>query len=333
MFTFVGIDVSARTLDVVLLVDNRAPRHRVVDNTPAGHRDLLAWLRTLSAPRVVCEATGVYHLDLAFTLVQAGIALMVVNPRQAKQFAEARNRHVRTDAIDALELAEFVKRMDFVPWTAPSATAWTLHKLGRLLGAIKLKHTAAANQLHAATASVHTPKTVIRLLKQELTLLQRQIAQLSTEMDRSIANDPRLRRQQDLLLSVPGIGSTSALALLAELVVLPPDLSAKAWTKYAGLDPSLKQSGTSVLSKTRIAKRGNARLRAALFMPAMAARRHEPHIAAFFQRLVDHHKTKLQAIVAIQRKLLCALHAMLKLDQPWDGAKLVPTRNTAANTS
>lgn len=321
---FVGIDVSAETLDVSILVSGSAkPKRRRFDNDPRGHQQLIDWLSAFEEVRVVCEATGVYHLDLAYALSDAEIPLMVVNPRQAKRFVEARSCNVQSDQIDADELAEFAKRMDFVPWKAPSAAAFAIHKLGRAIAQMTKRHTAVRNRLHAAEATQHTPRSIVKSLNRELRFIEREREQMSQEVATLIATESDLARKHALLLTIPGVAKVSAPAILAELVVLPPDLAGKAWVKFAGLDPSSKTSGTSVKTKPRIAKRGNARLRGALYMPAMAARRHDPHLRSFADRLIDNSKTPLQAIVAVQRKLLLSIHAMFRLDVAWDSDRLL----------
>ena len=329
MNTSVGIDVSAIKLDVAILREGRKPSLKQYDNDPAGFAGLIKKIASLSAPRVTMEATGVYHLDLALALREAGIEVMVVNPRQAKRFVEARARNTQTDQVDAVELAEFGQRMTFVPWQAPSPTVMALHRLGRTIGALTRQRTATLNRQHAAQATAQTPKSILKLHAQTLKFIDKQRDLLAREARALIAADPLLERRFTQLLSVKGIAEVSATALLAELMILPDNLPAKAWVKYAGLDPSGKQSGTSVQTKPRISKRGNRRLRCALYMPAMIARQHDPGLGAFADRLISAHKTPLQAIVAIQRKLLHGIHAMFKNDSVWDSSRLVTTAKTS----
>lgn len=265
-----GVDVSAKTLDATVLREGGSKlKRKKFENTPEGHAALVAWMISWNVVRVVCEATGVYHLDLAFAIVAAKVPLMVANPRLVNRFIEACGRNFQSDASDADKLAEFARRMHFEPWKAPSNQAFALHKLGRAIGQLTKRHTAMLNRLHAATATAYTPKPVIASMQRELRFLERERAKLSAEAARIVTADADLSRKFELLISVPGIAQVSGLAILAELIVLPPDLAGKAWVKYAGLDPSGKTSGTSVKTKTRIAKRGNAKLRGALFMPAM----------------------------------------------------------------
>ncbi len=125
-----------------------------------------------------------------------------------------------------------------------------------------------------------------------------------------------------MLLSIPGVGATSALHLLAELTLLPAGMDVRQWVAYAGLDPREYTSGTSVHKKIRISKSGNHHLRRALYMPALVAVRHDPHLRAFYEHLVARGKTKMQALTATMRKLLHAIFGMFKHDQLFDGTKV-----------
>ena len=333
MNTSIGIDVSARTLDVAILREGRKPSLKTYDNDPAGFARLIKTIASLAAPRATMEATGVYHLDLAFALREAGVPVMVVNPRQAKRFVEARARNTQTDQVDAVELAEFGQRMTFVPWQAPSPTVMALHRLGRAISTLTKQRTATLNRQHAAQATAQTPKSILKLHAQTLKFIDKRRVLLTREARALIASDPPLERRFNQLLSVKGIAEVSATAVLAELMILPDDLSAKAWVKYAGLDPSGKQSGTSVQTKPRISKRGNRRLRSTLYMPAMIARQHDAGLGTFADRLIAAHKTPLQAIVAIQRKLLHGIHAMFKNTTTWDSSRLVGKPPTDSQTA
>src|SRR5205807_2425594 len=145
---------------------------------------------------------------------------------------------------------------------------------------------------------------------------------------RLIARDCELDRRFRLMLTVPGIGQTSALQILGELVVLPDTLDARQWVAFSGIDPSQFTSGTSVQKRPRISRGGSRHLRRALYMPALVAVRHAPHLRAFYQRLPSRGKARIQAVVAVMRKLLHALFAMFRSNQSYDGSKLCPIELT-----
>src|SRR5262249_8368591 len=153
------------------------------------------------------------------------------------------------------------------------------------------------NRLHAARATQDTPALVLRDVEGNIRALTRRVTQLLRAAKALIAATPVLARPYEQLRSVKGIGPASAVHLLGELLVLPPDMSAKQWVAHAGLDPRWQQSGTSVRPPARISKQGNRRLRAGLFMPALVARRYQPHIAAFGDQLRARHKQPLQVLV------------------------------------
>ena len=141
---------------------------------------------------------------------------------------------------------------------------------------------------------------------------------------------PTLTAKLAHLVSAKGIGETSAMRILAELLVLPDDLAAPQWVAHAGLDPRPYESGTSIHRPRRISKVGNRHLRAALYMPALVAIQHEPNIKAFYDKLIAAGKKPMQAVVAVMRKLLHAIWGMLKHDQDFDGEKFfrIATKNS-----
>jgi len=152
--------------------------------------------------------------------------------------------------------------------------------------------------------------------------LEHRIQQLRREARRLIAKYPDLDRRFQLMLSIPGVGETSALQILGELVVLPDSLDARQWVAFSGLDPSQFTSGSSVEKRPRISRGGSRHLRRALYMPALVALQHEPHLRAFYQRLVSRGKAPLQAVIAVMRKLLHGLFAMFRSNESYDGVKL-----------
>ncbi len=144
---------------------------------------------------------------------------------------------------------------------------------------------------------------------------------LSTQAKAFILAHPTLASRFALLVTVKGIGETSAIALLGELMLLPAGLTHKQWVKSAGLDPRHFNSGTSVSKRTRISKAGNRYVRQALYMPALSAKAHDPHVKGFFEHLIANGKTPLQAVCAVMRKLLHAIHGMFAHHQPFDNSR------------
>jgi transposase len=319
-----GIEVSAQELVVSLRRQGDLEPLRNFSNTPQGHKIIGRYLqRAGRVVRVCMESTGLYGLDLALALSgQEGIEVMVANPRAVRHFAKALMQRSKNDPLDAGVLEEFASRMPFQPWQRPSPTALTLHALARRLRELVEIQTAEKNRQHAAGLSQAIPAVVRRDLARSLRAQERAIRRLTQQARKLIAQDPQLTERFALLDSVPGIGETSAVQLLGELGVLAPDLAARQWVACAGLDPRQHDSGSSVHKKPRISKAGNKHLRHALYMPALVAMHHDPYLGGFYQHLLAAGKLKMQALVAVMRKLLHALHAMFKTHQPYDGSKL-----------
>jgi transposase len=322
---FAGLDVSAREISVARLRSKEeTPTVASFANNASGHKALLAYLlQGTEHVRVCLEASGNYSLDLALALhAHRQVEVSVVNPRRARRFAESLGERSKTDPVDARVLCEYAARMPWVAWRPPTARALRLRAITRAIESLGVMHTQEKNREHALKASQALPSLVIREMRRHQRYLENRMEQLRREARRLIVKDPELDRRFCLMLTVPGVAETSALQILGELVVLPDGLDARQWVAFSGLDPSQFTSGTSVEKKPRISRGGSRHLRRALYMPALVALRREPHLRAFYQRLVSRGKARLQAVVAVMRKLLHALFAMFRSNQTYDGSKL-----------
>ena len=318
-----GIDVGAKRL-AVAVEDARGARVEFeVDNTPTGHRAIGRALRKAGRTSQVClEATGVYHLDLTYALhAMTGVAIMVVNPRRAKDFARATMRRAKTDRVDARVLLEFCQRMAFQAWAPPPPAVRGVQALTRRIQALARMRVQEKNRRHAAAASAGLPAALAAASQAHIAFLEAQIRELTTAATALVATAPTLQRQLEQLQSVPGIARRSGLRLLGELAGLPADMTARQWVAHAGLDPRPCESGTSVHKSPRISRTGNAQLRGALYMPALVAVRRDPAARAFYDRLQTRQQKKLQGIVAVMRKLLHAIYGMFRHDQTYDASK------------
>jgi len=298
---FAGIDVGAEDLVLVIRKNGKPFDPQKYANTPADRRRLVKKLSKLTGIIVCLEATGIYHFDLSIALHDAGVLLMVVNPKSSHNFAKVLMKNSKTDAVDAHTLAEYAARMDFVAWTRPTTEKLALRSFARRINALTGQKAAAKNHLHALNATQETPKAVLRDANLAIAQLEKRIDRLTAEALLLIAAHPELKRTLSLLVGIKGIAETSAIALMGELLLLPPGLSHREWVKFAGLDPKAFDSGKSVHKKTRLSKAGNRQLRSALYMPALSAKQHDPHVRAYFQHLVD--------------------NGMLKHDQPFDNSR------------
>ncbi len=327
---FCGIDVSAATLAVAVEQEDQRFEERIFDNSAGGHKALIGWLGKCGvAARVSLEATGIYSLDLALALDRAeGIEVAVLNPKLIHRFAQTLRRS-KTDSADAQVLAEYSRRMPFTPWSAPGLSGLQLRTISRHIQGLVVEHTRQNNRLHSAEKSASTPRCVVKDLKRSMASLKVRIACLRGEALELVRSDEAMRKRFELLVLIPGIAAISALQLLGELSSLSPEMSVRQWVAHSGLDPSHRVSGTSVHKPSRISRAGNRHLRHALYMPALVAVRRDPHLKAFYEALLNRHKAKLQALIAVARKLLHAIYGILRTQTPYDGNKLFPKLRTA----
>ena len=321
----VGIDVSARTFHVSLQ-NGEHRQHQELPNTPAGHRRLLALLRRRAAPaRVALEPTGTYYLDLALALAAApDVEVMVVNPRSLRHYARATGARAKTDLLDADLLVDYLDRMPFVLWRPPSRRQLDLMALSRRIGQLVAQRTEETNRLHATSAAKCLPQSVRQDVEDHIAHLQERIDRLREQAVELICGEARLQQRYELLLTVPGIATASAVTLLAEIELLPPGLCVRQWVASAGLDPRIAESGQR-RAQAHISRAGNAHLRRALYMPVLVATRNQPHFRTFYEGLVERGKPKRVAQVAAMRKLLHALFGILKNERPFDGQILFPS--------
>jgi transposase len=322
---FCGIDVSAATLAAAVVEENQPAVEQQFQNTAIGHKALIAWLGQRGpVSRVSLESTGIYSVDLALALDAApGIEVAVLNPRTVHRFAQTLCRS-KTDPADAVALGEYSRRMPFTPWRAPSPNQLQLRALSRHIDTLTAEHTRTNNRLHAAQASASTPNAVVKDLKRSLVSLHKRILRLRREAIALVRADHAIHLHFQLLTSIPGVADISALQLLAETALLSLEMSVRQWVAHSGLDPAHQISGSSVNKPSRISRAGNRHLRRVLYMPALVAIRHDPHIKAFYQNLVARHKAKMQALIAVARKLLHAIYGIFKSHNPYDGSKLFP---------
>ena len=322
---FCGIDVSAAFLSAALIEPDGSSAQREFPNSASGHQALSAWLkRRDSRVRVSLEATSIYSLDLALALeAEAFIELMVLNPKLVNRFAQTLCRS-KTDAADAMVLAEYSRRMPFCRWQRPQASHLALRTMSRYIGSLVVEQAGLKNRLCSAESTATTPRAVRVDLKRCLAAVQRRVNRLRQEALKLVEAELELRRRYQLLTTVPGIGPVSALTILSELILLAPEMTVRQWVASSGLDPVHRQSGASLNKPSRISRAGNRRLRAALYMSALSASRYDRHLAAFYRALRARHKTGLQALMAVARKILHAIYGIFKSGTPYDGQRLFP---------
>jgi transposase len=327
----VGIDVSDATFDAKRCC-GEVESHRRFNNTAAGYRQAIRWMRHSAAEVRVClEATGVYHLQLSLALAAAaGIELMVVNPRASRRFAEAQLTRAKTDKVDAQGLLEYLRRMPFRPWTAPAEEVLELQSIAHRVAQLGKEKRREQSRLHAARRAGEHTRLAQRDIGEHLRQLESRAKAMESEAIALMTRHQSLAEDLRLVDTAPGFAELSCMKLLAEIEVLPENLRAAQWVAQAGLDPQPKESGNKK-GPRQISKQGNSRIAAALFYPAMTASRRDPNVKAFYESLIARGKEPMQAIVAVMRKLLHAIWGMLHHRQPWDGNKfyrLNPVKST-----
>lgn len=325
----VGIDVSAEELVVHYRLEPAGSSRSVrCGNTPSHHQALIQRLRVgASHVRVVLEATGTYHLELALTLHEAeGFEVMVARPAAMSKFAQVLSQRAKTDLEDARLALEFCERLDFEPWQPPERECFELRSLARRIVALRALCTAEKNRRHALRQCPRHGRQARQSVERVLEMLEDEIARLQAQALVQVRSKPSLAQRFDLLCSAPGVATTSALQILGELCLLPADMNPRQWVAHAGLDPKVFDSGSSVHAYRRISKAGNVHLRRALYMPALVATRCEPHVQGFYLHLQSRGKPKLKALVAVMRKLLHAIYGMFRHKQSFHGPSFYTPR-------
>lgn len=306
MECFIGIDVSKATLDVASLPDAET---WTVTNDDAGLTELLLRVVALAPTLIVLEATGGFESAAVAALAKLGLPVVVVNPRQVRDFAKSMGRLAKTDAIDALTLALFGERERPALRPLPDEAAQLLDALLTRRRQLIEMLTAEKNRLGFARGPVR------RDITQHLRWLEKRLADVDSDLTQAIATSPLYRAQDDLLQSVPGVGRVTALTLLGKLPELGR-LSRREIAALVGVAPLNRDSGT--MRGKRFVWGGRAPGRAVLYMAALVGVKHNPILRAFYARLCAAGKVFKVAITACMRKLLTILNAMVHHQRRWD---------------
>lgn len=312
---YVGIDVSKKKLDCALLRSGKY-RTKSVDNTEVGFKALRQWLEKegIKHAHICMEATGVYWEEAAQDLTDAGHIVSVINPALAKAHAQSCGIRTKTDAVDARVLASFCHDKQPPAWQPPSASTRALRALVQRHQALTAMQTQEKNRLESAREDVRDS------IQTHLTWLAAELVRVEKAIAKTIDDDPDLRNKHDLLDSIPGLGERSIATWLAFCAVPGRFNNARQLAAFAGLNPQLHESGTSVRGKPRLSKIGHAFLRRALYMPAMVTLYKTEWGAKFRERLAAKGKPAKLIIGAMMRKLVHVAFGVLKSGKPFDPA-------------
>jgi transposase len=305
----IGIDVAKDELVVAMNAQGDVHTHR---NDEGGVRALVRQLTAVTPELVVVEATGGYELLCVSALATAGLPIVVVNPRQVRDFAKATGQLAKTDRIDARILALFGDRVRPPVRVLPDEQTRALEGVLTRRRQLLEMRTAESNRL--AQLVGHGQRAVKQSLKKHIAYLDRELAMTDTELGRMIRESPVWRERDDLLQTVPGIGPVVARTLLGALPELG-QLNRRAIAKLVGVAPLNRDSGT--WRGRRSIHGGRASVRAAVYMAALVAARCNPVIKAFYHRLLAAGKPKKVALIACTRKLLTIVNHMLRTGERW----------------
>lgn len=315
MTTIVGIDIAKDTFDVYLLNTVGKAQEASFANSKQGINQLHHWLKKQGAKQAqVClEATGIYSDLVAETLHSRKYQVSVVNPARIKAYAASQMRRNKTDALDAALIADYCRTQQPDPWTPPPPELKQLRALIRHLDDLKQEKQRATNRLDAQNSA----QAVTQHLEAQISLLNEQIKHTLRLIHDHIDHYPHLKQQRDLLDSIPGIGDLTASYLIAELGDVTRFQHVGQLVAFVGLNPRQHQSGKKQ-STHGISRMGRAALRAALYMPALVAKRCNPRLRAWANQLSQRGLTGKQVIVALMRKLLHLVYGILKSGQAFD---------------
>lgn len=304
---FVGIDVAKGHLDVY---DGSNRKHRRFENNRSGIGKCVKQLVKLQPQLIVVESTGGYEYGLVVAVVEASLPVAVVNPRQVRDFGRALGRLAKTDQIDAVLLAQYAATIQPPCRSLPDSHGRQLKALVASRRQLVAMRTAELNRREHAhdKAIARSLSAVIRTLDRELERVEHQVADL-------IAQRPDLQQKMQSLLSVPGIGETTAAMLITEV----PELGALNRRQIAaliGVAPINRDSGG--FQGKRMTGGGRRGVRTRLYMPTVVACHYNPALMKFYQRLLDRGKTKMTALVAAMRKLLTIINTMIAKGENWN---------------
>lgn len=317
--TVVGIDVSKLKLDIALLANGKV-KSKVLDNSPAGHLNLLEWLGKSKADmetmHICMEATGVYYEALALAMHEAGFKVSVVNPSCIKGFGRSENIRNKNDAIDAGLIGRYCAAMKPAPWVPLPLEQRQLRAWSLRVQALKDISQQEENRREAHVVS--GMEDVAAHVTAHVKWLDDEIKKLEKEIEDHIDRHPGLKHDAQLITSIPGIGPTTVARILGHLGDIRRFKSAKALAAFLGVTPKHHTSGTSIKGRSVICRTGSTSVRAALFMPSMVARRHNPILSQFAERLLATGLPKKAVICAVMHKLTHLIYGVIRTGKPFD---------------
>jgi len=311
MKAIIGIDISKRNFTVALMLGSRV-RKNEFDNDEYGFKKLRDWLTEngVTKARICMEATGSYGERLADFLYYNGYEVSVLNPMCIRSYAKSRLSRHKTDGIDAILIAEYAsKNYELVLYKPRSSAIHELKALHRCLQSLKGQYVQAINHLENKFV---LPQSVITIWQDIANDILAKINIAEATMNELISSDSLIDQDVKNLGSIPGIGTATAIAIIAETPEITSFQDARQLAAFIGITPSHKTSGSSVRFKSRISKIGSKYLRKALYFPAIVAKRCNPILKDFSEKLKAKGKHNMVILIAVVRKLVHIIYGILK---------------------
>jgi transposase len=317
----VGIDISKGSFTACVcrkLLSGEALVSSVesFENNKTGYNQFVKWSRKITIPSVellyLMEATGIYYEGIAYHLHKLKQSVCVILPNKVKHYAKSLNVKTKTDIVDARVIAQMGAERNLPHWQPPSPILKQLRDLTRLYTDLKNERTVYLNRLESENASAVALPFVIKSNRLILKELEKQIKQCEKEIEKTITSEEWLAEKINKLITINGVGLITLAIVVAETQGFALVSSRKQLASYAGYDVVQAESGTSVKGKTHISKKGNSRIRAALYFPALAASRYNQELKEDYQRINIAKPSKMVGATALQRKLLLLIYTLWK---------------------
>lgn len=322
----VGIDVSQNDFVACICTQTSDGSQQfsetvIFPNAKRGYNQLLRWARKQCTPEVemsfLMEVTGVYYENLAHHLHQLKQKVHVVLPNMSKHYFSSLNIKTKTDAVDARILSRFGVERQHRPWCPPDPKLLKMRNLTRFYVQLRDQKTALMNLCHSKESAHDVQAFIVKSNKTLIKQIERQMDACLEQIEVLKADDPVLNNHMDQLMTISGAGLITVATVVAETLGFEHFKSIKQLNSYAGYDVVQRESGTSIKGKTRISKKGNSYIRAALFFPSINCARFCPEMKSFYARVNANKPSKMIGLVAVQRKLLALMFTLWKTNSPY----------------
>lgn len=323
----VGFDVSKDSVAACFSQQETGQPFRVLSSktftaSATGFRQVDAWVsrqRQGAAPlHLMMEATGVYYEELAYFLHGKGYRVSVMLPNKTSAFAKSLDYKSKNDKVDAKKLAQMSLERELPKWEPPSDIMLTIKRLCRERAELLDEKLAVGNRLHAKKHSHAPEKSSLLRAKNSLKFLQKQIRETEKAIETVVAADPKIKGRMDKVCQMKGLAILTVATVVSEANGFALFKNKAQLVSYAGYDVVENTSGTSIKGATKISKKGNHRIRKALYFPAFVAVKYNPEMKNLYDRVFDKTKMKMKAAVAVQRKLLVLIYTLYKNNQAYD---------------